>query len=88
MTGRILGIAMALGVALLVVRAWPGGPADRGTAVTDLVVRLGTAREVRPTGQLREFSLVVRRAVWELAPGRTVEGDILITAPFRAQPFG
>lgn len=79
MTGRILGIAVALGVALLVVRAWPGGipwlggTADRGTAVTDLVVRLGAAREVRPTGQLREFSLVARRAVWELAPGRTVE---------------
>jgi FtsP/CotA-like multicopper oxidase with cupredoxin domain len=86
LTGRLLTIAILLGIAVLGVRAWPwgipwtGGPAARsdpgdnvpGAAIHDLTVRLGTAKEVRPTGQVREFSLIAKKATWELAPGRTV----------------
>lgn len=87
MTGRILTIAIILGIAFLGVRAWPwgmpwaGGPAARsdpgdsvpGAAINDLTVRLGTAKEVRPTGRTREFTLAARKATWELAPGKIVQ---------------
>ncbi len=90
MTGRILTVAAVLGIAFLVVRAWPRGmpwsggtggqgalsnPGDSvpGAAINDLSVRLGTAKEVRPTGRVREFNLVARKAVWGLVPDRTTE---------------
>ncbi len=53
----------------------PSGPyAYLSSAALDgLRVKLGAAAEVKPTGRVREFQLVAKKAPWELVPGKTVE---------------
>ncbi|MER3405784.1 MAG: sugar transporter [Chloroflexota bacterium] len=42
-------------------------------ALAALPVKLTATPEIKPTGQVREFQLVAKKAPWELAPGKTVE---------------
>ena len=42
-------------------------------ALAALPVKLSANAEIKPTGQVREFQLVARRAEWEIVPGRTVQ---------------
>lgn len=42
-------------------------------ALDALPIELSAATEIKPTGQVREYQLVAKRASWEIAPGKTVE---------------
>lgn len=42
-------------------------------ALDALPVKLSAAAEIKPTGRVREFQLVAKKAPWELVPGKTVE---------------
>ncbi|MDP3064889.1 MAG: copper oxidase [Chloroflexota bacterium] len=74
----LVAISMAT-AALLVAACQPAGASPSAALDTvqlsGLKVSLGGTGPVKPTGKLKEFTLVARQAQWELLPGLTTTAD-------------
>ena len=72
----LIAVAVAFGAYLVQDATKAAGNQDSyltGAATSGLRVNLARAAEIRPTGKLREYSLVAKPGKWELLPGVTAD---------------